>query len=201
MSGTTHPSKRSPQAIAPQSFCWSSAFHRPPPSDETTPTSEASQNDSAKRQWIFTANNHKYILAFFAFSVSVNLLINHSLKMPSFHFLVAVLAWFTYLNTSAVAANVNTTSVPFRIMALGASVTFGVGSTTGDSYRKDLEDLLTSNGNTVQYVGLQNNGNFTDNAVEATPGFVISQIAASANTAVRLHSKEHIHFWSWQPRQ
>ena len=74
-------------------------------------------------------------------------------------------------------------------MSLGASVTFGVGSTTGVSYRKDLLDLLVANKNTVEYVGLQKNGNFSNNAVEATSGFVISQIAASANTAVRLSSK------------
>ncbi|KAH8749983.1 GDSL-like Lipase/Acylhydrolase, partial [Hyaloscypha finlandica] len=74
--------------------------------------------------------------------------------------------------------------VPFRIMPLGASVTFGVGSTTGDSYRKDLEDLLLANGNTVTYVGTNKNGNFTDNSVEAVSGFVISQISTLANIAV-----------------
>ena len=73
-------------------------------------------------------------------------------------------------------------------MSLSASVTFGVGSTTGDSYRKDLDDLLVANGNTVSYVGREKNGNFTDNAVEATPGFIISQIADLANTAVSLNS-------------
>ena len=63
----------------------------------------------------------------------------------------------------------------------------GVGSTTGESYRKDLEDLLVTNGNTVSYVGTKKNGNFTDNNVEATPGFVISQIAEPASTAVSLN--------------
>ncbi|GKT50988.1 uncharacterized protein ColSpa_11169 [Colletotrichum spaethianum] len=71
-------------------------------------------------------------------------------------------------------------------MSLGASVTFGVGSTTGDSYRKDLQDLLVAKGINVTYVGTQTNGNFTNNAVEATPGFKIDQIAASANQAVPL---------------
>jgi hypothetical protein len=74
-------------------------------------------------------------------------------------------------------------------MPLGASVTFGVGSTTGDSYRKDLEDLLLANGNTVTYVGTNKNGNFTDNSVEAVSGFVISQISALANTAVSLNPR------------
>jgi hypothetical protein len=100
--------------------------------------------------------------------------------------LLTVLAWPALFH-GAIAESVNVTSVPFGIMSLGASVTFGVGSTTGDSYRKDLEDLLVANGNTVSYVGTKKNGNFTDNAVEATPGFVISQIADLANTAVSLN--------------
>ncbi|KZL73485.1 gdsl-like lipase acylhydrolase [Colletotrichum incanum] len=74
--------------------------------------------------------------------------------------------------------------VPLRIMALGASVTFGTGSTTGDSYRKDLQDLLVTQGINVTYVGTQANGNFANNAVEATPGFKINQIALSADQAV-----------------
>jgi hypothetical protein len=98
-----------------------------------------------------------------------------------------VLAWFAIFNGPVSAAGVNTTAIPFRIMALGASVTFGVGSTNGDSYRKDLEDLLVTNSNTVTCVGTKKNGNFSDNAVEATSGFVISQIAGLANTAVSLN--------------
>lgn len=69
-------------------------------------------------------------------------------------------------------------------MPLGASVTFGVGSSTGDSYRKDLRELLVAANHTVNMVGTRKNGNFTDNDVEATSGFVISQIAAAAATAV-----------------
>lgn len=71
--------------------------------------------------------------------------------------------------------------VPLRIMALGASVTFGTGSSTGNSYRKDLRDMLVASGSTVNFVGEFTNGDFTNRQVEATPGFVISQIADSAN--------------------
>lgn len=69
-------------------------------------------------------------------------------------------------------------------MPLGASVTFGVGSSTGNSYRKDLRDLLVAGNHTVNMVGTRKNGNFTDDDVEATSGFVISQIAGAAATAV-----------------
>ncbi|KAF2706017.1 carbohydrate esterase family 3 protein [Pleomassaria siparia CBS 279.74] len=96
-------------------------------------------------------------------------------------------AWRVFLNVfvlSSVAGALNTTSTPFRAMALGASVTFGVGSTTGNSYRKNLQDLMTASNMTIEYVGTKNNGDFANNAVEATNGFVISQIAAAAQTAV-----------------
>ncbi|KAF2789572.1 carbohydrate esterase family 3 protein [Melanomma pulvis-pyrius CBS 109.77] len=69
-------------------------------------------------------------------------------------------------------------------MPIGASVTFGVGSTTGNSYRKNLQDLMNANNMTIDYVGTRNHGNFNNNAVEATSGFVISQIAAAAHAAV-----------------
>ncbi|KAI7779435.1 hypothetical protein LA080_000815 [Diaporthe eres] len=74
--------------------------------------------------------------------------------------------------------------VPLRIMPLGASVTFGTGSSTGDSYRKDLRDQLVAAGQTVNFVGEFQNGNFTNRQVEATPGFVINQIANSSNATV-----------------
>jgi lysophospholipase L1-like esterase len=69
-------------------------------------------------------------------------------------------------------------------MPLGASVTFGTGSTTGDSYRKNLLDQLVAAGQTVNYVGEFQNGNFTNRQVEATPGFVINQIANSSSATV-----------------
>ncbi|KAK3390724.1 SGNH hydrolase-type esterase domain-containing protein [Podospora didyma] len=68
-------------------------------------------------------------------------------------------------------------------MAAGASVTFGVGSTTGNSYRKDLRDMLVQAGHAVNFVGQHKNGNFADNEVEATSGFVMAQIAGAVRTA------------------
>lgn len=72
-------------------------------------------------------------------------------------------------------------------MPLGASVTYGLGSTTGDSYRKELRDRLVAGGTAVEMVGSQRSGDDLgdDGGVEATPGFVIEQIAAAARTAVR----------------
>ncbi|KAK5652286.1 hypothetical protein OQA88_10634 [Cercophora sp. LCS_1] len=74
---------------------------------------------------------------------------------------------------------------PLRILPVGASVTFGVGSSTGSSYRKDLRALLTADPDPhlVNFVGRNSNGDFVDNQVEATSGFVMAQIADAARIA------------------
>jgi len=67
-------------------------------------------------------------------------------------------------------------SIPLRILPAGASVTYGVGSPSGSSYRLPLRSLLVPQ-HSVNYVGTHRHGNFTDNDLEATSGFVLSQIA------------------------
>ncbi|KAJ6583493.1 lipolytic enzyme [Mycena vulgaris] len=63
-----------------------------------------------------------------------------------------------------------------RIMPLGASITFGVGSTDGNGYRADLYNLLAADGNTVNMVGSQKSGDFIDPDNEGYPGFIITQV-------------------------
>ncbi|KAK6435018.1 hypothetical protein LTR95_008801 [Oleoguttula sp. CCFEE 5521] len=63
-----------------------------------------------------------------------------------------------------------------RILPLGASITAGLRSTTGDGYRKDLQDRLESDGNDVTYVGTQFHGAMTDNACEAYSGYTIERL-------------------------
>ncbi|KAJ6479448.1 lipolytic enzyme [Mycena vitilis] len=69
-----------------------------------------------------------------------------------------------------------------RIMPLGASITFGTGSTDGNGYRADLYNLLAADGNTLNMVGSQHGGTFQDPDNEGYPGFVIAQVNAKANT-------------------
>ncbi|KAK7928156.1 Esterase- SGNH hydrolase-type [Apiospora marii] len=89
-----------------------------------------------------------------------------------------------YLDFSRITYKRADAAVPLRILPVGASVTFGVGSTMGDSYRKDLLDLLKAQGTTAEMVGSKQNGkDFANNQVEATSGFVIAQIAKSVKTA------------------
>jgi len=68
-------------------------------------------------------------------------------------------------------------------MALGASVTFGVGSSTGNSFRKDLHDMIATNGRQVDMVGTVKHGDFTENACEGFSGFVIDQLIKKADSA------------------
>ncbi|KAF7870281.1 hypothetical protein EAF04_004028 [Stromatinia cepivora] len=67
-----------------------------------------------------------------------------------------------------------------RIQPLGNSITFGYLSADGNGYRLGLLDLLTSAGNSVQYVGSVRAGNMSDNFNEGHPGAVISEIAEYA---------------------
>lgn len=74
--------------------------------------------------------------------------------------------------------------VPLRIMPLGASITYGWQSSTGDGYRGPLRNMLTAAGSTVNMVGSREHGTMVDNDVEGWPGFVIDQVAAKANLSV-----------------
>ncbi|OQN96970.1 hypothetical protein B0A48_16944 [Cryoendolithus antarcticus] len=63
-----------------------------------------------------------------------------------------------------------------RILPLGASITAGLRSTTGDGYRKELQDRLVNDGNEVTYVGTQFHGTMTENACEAYSGYTIERL-------------------------
>ncbi|GAB0136629.1 hypothetical protein EsDP_00004924 [Epichloe bromicola] len=74
--------------------------------------------------------------------------------------------------------------VPLRLMPLGASITYGVGSSDGNGYREDLYDLLTKSGYTVDMVGSRKHGTMKDNENEGWPGLRIGQVQAKAEAAV-----------------
>ncbi|KAH8828709.1 SGNH hydrolase-type esterase domain-containing protein [Flagelloscypha sp. PMI_526] len=67
-----------------------------------------------------------------------------------------------------------------RAMPLGDSITFGVGSSDGNSYRKVLQDTIVAQGNVMQYIGSVNSGNMTNNANEGHSGAIIDEIKAFA---------------------
>jgi lysophospholipase L1-like esterase len=71
-----------------------------------------------------------------------------------------------------------------RVMPLGDSITWGVGSSTGNSYRSFLHDTLASEGHTEDFVGTQRNGNMSDPDNEGHSGWRIDQIAGIADSVL-----------------
>lgn len=69
-------------------------------------------------------------------------------------------------------------------MPLGASITYGEHSSTGNGYRNDLHNLLTDNRYTVNMVGSRKHGSMKDNDVEGWSGFRMEQIQSKAEASV-----------------
>ncbi|KAJ5817786.1 hypothetical protein N7447_007794 [Penicillium robsamsonii] len=71
-----------------------------------------------------------------------------------------------------------------RILPLGASITWGLLSPTGNGYRKHLRDQLRFDGWNVDMVGSRSNGDMEDDDVEARSGDVITQVETAAAKSV-----------------
>lgn len=71
-----------------------------------------------------------------------------------------------------------------RIMPLGASITHGVGSSTGNGYRAFLRDRLNGNGNDVTYVGSNPGGDMSNPENEGWPGFIVDEVKGKAEANV-----------------
>ncbi|MBV1855938.1 GDSL-type esterase/lipase family protein [Catellatospora tritici] len=92
--------------------------------------------------------------------------------------LLAALLSLAFLPAPAEAA---VTSRPIRIMPLGDSITWGVGSPSTSSYRAALwQRLVNQAGYAVDFVGSQQSGSLPDTDNEGHSGWRIDQIAASA---------------------
>ncbi|KAJ5352116.1 hypothetical protein N7452_001090 [Penicillium brevicompactum] len=93
--------------------------------------------------------------------------------------------------TKAQTANLKRADkVPLRILPLGASLTWGLLSESGNGYRKPLRDALRFDGWEVDMVGSRNNGTMEDNDVEAKSGNTIGMVqAASVNS---LHYRPNV---------
>ncbi|OTA98047.1 carbohydrate esterase family 3 protein [Hypoxylon sp. CI-4A] len=70
--------------------------------------------------------------------------------------------------------------VDLRILPLGASIVWGLTSTDGNGFRLPLRNQLRWEGYNVNMVGTLSHGDMADNDVEATPGYVITQVHSSA---------------------
>ncbi|WP_030231784.1 ricin-type beta-trefoil lectin domain protein [Streptomyces sp. NRRL S-350] len=73
---------------------------------------------------------------------------------------------------------------PLRLMPLGDSITWGVGSSTGDGYRGPLWNALAADGRSADFVGTGRNGSMADPDNEGHSGYRIDQIAALADASL-----------------
>ncbi|KAG2022341.1 lipolytic enzyme [Coprinopsis cinerea AmutBmut pab1-1] len=73
---------------------------------------------------------------------------------------------------------------PIITLPLGDSITFGIGTNDGNSYRKYLKDRLLQDGITIDYIGTVKAGNMEDNDCQGHSGATIDQISGYANTAL-----------------
>ncbi|KAH8586344.1 hypothetical protein B0O99DRAFT_702959 [Bisporella sp. PMI_857] len=74
--------------------------------------------------------------------------------------------------------------ITLRIMVLGASITWGAGSSDLNGFRYALRSALVAGGNPVDMVGSVNNGNMGDNQVEGWPGAIISDLSEKADNTL-----------------
>lgn len=84
---------------------------------------------------------------------------------------------------------VTTTSAPpaatvVTVLPLGDSITFGVGSSDGNSYRQYLKDRLSQSGIQIDYIGTQNCGSMADKQCQGHSGATIDQINNFATTSL-----------------
>jgi lysophospholipase L1-like esterase len=88
----------------------------------------------------------------------------------------------------AVAATPGTSSPAaasaLRLMPLGDSITWGVGSSTGNGYRAPLWDELGAEGHATDFVGTLQGGNMSDPDNEGHSGWRIDQIAGIADSTL-----------------
>jgi lysophospholipase L1-like esterase len=75
-------------------------------------------------------------------------------------------------------------STPLRVMPLGDSITWGVGSSTGNGYRAPLWDKLAADGHPLDFVGTGRAGSMSDPDNEGHSGYRIDQIAALADASL-----------------
>ncbi|MDC2960302.1 ricin-type beta-trefoil lectin domain protein [Streptomyces gilvifuscus] len=71
-----------------------------------------------------------------------------------------------------------------RLMPLGDSITWGVGSPSGNSYRGFLWNQLTAEGHALDFVGSGRNGTMSDPDNEGHSGWRIDQIAGIADSVL-----------------
>ncbi|KAF6746683.1 lipolytic enzyme [Ephemerocybe angulata] len=87
--------------------------------------------------------------------------------------------------TTATSPTASTQAAPIIVLPLGDSITWGIGSSDGNSYRKELKEELLKDSVTIDYIGTLKNGNMEDNDNQGHSGATIIQISGYAETALK----------------
>ncbi|GAW16614.1 hypothetical protein ANO14919_060470 [Xylariales sp. No.14919] len=74
-----------------------------------------------------------------------------------------------------------------RLMPLGGSITYGVGSSDGNGYRKLLYEALTSSGFKVTMLGSRKTGTMDSGSHEGWRGFKINEIHEKGVKSAKAH--------------
>ncbi|MFI8529915.1 ricin-type beta-trefoil lectin domain protein [Streptomyces aquilus] len=106
------------------------------------------------------------------------------MRKPWILSLITVVMATLGMTAADVAPASATSTTPLRVMPLGDSITWGVGSSTGNGYRGPLWDKLAANGHPLDFVGTGRGGSMSDPDNEGHPGYKIHQIAELADASL-----------------
>jgi len=96
-----------------------------------------------------------------------------------------------HTSSASGSTSTSTTGLNIRLLPLGDSITFGVGSSDGNGYRNLLHNLL-SPGNTVDFIGSIKAGTMADNDNEGHSGYTITQIAGTVSNSKALPARPNV---------
>ncbi|MGR4880362.1 ricin-type beta-trefoil lectin domain protein [Streptomyces sp. LARHCF249] len=103
------------------------------------------------------------------------------MRKPWLLSLIAFVAAVLGVTAAGVTPASAASTTPLRVMPLGDSITWGVGSSTGNGYRGPLRDKLAADGHPLDFVGTLRGGSMSDPDNEGHSGYRIDQIAALAD--------------------
>lgn len=96
-----------------------------------------------------------------------------------------------HTSSASGSTSTSTTGLNIRLLPLGDSITFGVGSSDGNGYRNLLHNLL-SPGNTVDFIGSIKAGTMADNDNEGHSGYTITQISGTVSNSKALPARPNV---------
>ncbi|MEU1853882.1 ricin-type beta-trefoil lectin domain protein [Streptomyces sp. NPDC019990] len=98
--------------------------------------------------------------------------------------LVTLVAAVLGVTAAGVAPASAASDTPLRVMPLGDSITWGVGSSTGNGYRGPLWNRLAADGHPLDFVGTGRSGSMSDPDNEGHSGYKIHQVAALTDASL-----------------